>query len=169
MKKKKHNLWWPLLFLLAAGFLLHFLYNWSGKLAVLIPFCVTDESIFQHGKLLFWPLSIGFLLFSLQKEYSIRQTALAAAFSSVSAVILMTFLFYTYYYGFQIHAPWVNIVNFIFSCFTGYGIGLYGLKNAQRLPTPFIILCYLLFFFFLFAYFSFRLQPPQLSFFIPQA
>lgn len=48
-------------FVCIVGTLLHFLYDWSGKLAVVGLFCPVNESVWEHLKLLYFP----FLIFSI--------------------------------------------------------------------------------------------------------
>ncbi len=44
------------LFTAIAGTLLHFLYDWSGQSLLIAPFSAVNESIWEHMKLLFFPM-----------------------------------------------------------------------------------------------------------------
>ena len=44
------------LFVCAAGTALHFLYQWSGESVAAAPFAAVNESVWEHMKLLFWPM-----------------------------------------------------------------------------------------------------------------
>lgn len=50
-----------ILFVMLTGTLAHFLYDWSGKHAVVGLFSPVNESVWEHMKLLFFPM----LLYSL--------------------------------------------------------------------------------------------------------
>ena len=43
------------LFTVGVGSLLHFVYEWSGKMAIVAPFSNVNESTWEHMKLLFYP------------------------------------------------------------------------------------------------------------------
>ncbi|MBE7055804.1 MAG: hypothetical protein E7392_06810, partial [Ruminococcaceae bacterium] len=39
-----------------AGVILHFLFDWTGGSVLVAPFSAVNESIFEHMKLLFFPM-----------------------------------------------------------------------------------------------------------------
>ena len=58
---KKSLLLWQLagfVFTSAAGTLLHFVYEWSSQSILFAPFSAVNESIWEHMKLLFFPMLI---------------------------------------------------------------------------------------------------------------
>ena len=60
------------------GTILHFLYDWTGESILVAPFSGVNESIWEHMKLLFWPLFLFALVqrlfFRDQKKLLVRQT-----------------------------------------------------------------------------------------------
>ena len=66
--KKASFLWQAAGFALTTlgGTLLHFLYDWTGGSILAAPFSGTNESTWEHMKLLFWPL---FLFALIQRLY----------------------------------------------------------------------------------------------------
>lgn len=50
----------PVVFL-AAG-LLHFVYDWSGEATIVGLFTPVNESVWEHLKLLFWPLFVWWMI-----------------------------------------------------------------------------------------------------------
>ena len=61
------NKWCALgfLFTVGVGTLLHFVYEWSGKMALVAPFSNVNESTWEHMKLLFYPA----FLFSIIQSF----------------------------------------------------------------------------------------------------
>ena len=57
----RHYTWAGILFSAAAGVLLHFLYEWTGRNPVIGAFCPVNESVWEHLKLLFFPCLVFFL------------------------------------------------------------------------------------------------------------
>ena len=76
------------------GTLLHFIYDWSGGNALVGLFGAVNESIWEHLKLLFWPL----LFISLYEHYLIykKQDGFLMA-RLVSVIIGMVFIVTLYY------------------------------------------------------------------------
>ena len=56
----KHSiLWWQIagfVFTAVVGTLLHFVFDWTGQSAIAAPFSAVNESIWEHLKLLFYPM-----------------------------------------------------------------------------------------------------------------
>lgn len=70
---KKHVLWWQIagmIFVVALGVLLHFAYEWSGDMVIFASISAVNESIWEHMKILFFPMLIFALIeSSFLKEY----------------------------------------------------------------------------------------------------
>ncbi len=83
-------------FVIAAGSVLHFVYDWSGGSNLAALFSPVNESVWEHLKLGFWPL----VLFSAVEFPFVRRRApnfLLAKFLGVTALgILIVLVFYTY-------------------------------------------------------------------------
>ena len=88
---------WPLTgFLTAAvlGTLAHFMYRWSGGALLAGVFCAVNESVWEHMKLLFFPV---FLFTAVQFCLGERDGLLAARAVSITAgLALIPTLYYTY-------------------------------------------------------------------------
>lgn len=52
----KKNIFWGILFINLFGILLHFLYDFSGKVLIVGIFAPINESIWEHLKLGFYPI-----------------------------------------------------------------------------------------------------------------
>ena len=77
------------------GTLLHFLYDWLGRSALVAPFSGTNESTFEHMKLLFWPM----LLFAVIESFFFREYEgfwQIKARGGLVGLSLIPIIFYTY-------------------------------------------------------------------------
>ncbi|MEG1917202.1 MAG: DUF6512 family protein [Oscillospiraceae bacterium] len=117
-------------FTLIVGTLLHFTYAWWGKNGLIGVFSATNESTWEHLKLLAMPL----LLFGLI-EYFIRGKGIAN-FIPVKALSLflgmgtIVILFYTYVGIVGKHFLWADIGTFVLGVLAAYTY------SAALLDTP---------------------------------
>ena len=107
---------WPLTgFLTAAvlGTLAHFTYRWSGGALLAGVFCAVNESVWEHMKLLFFPV---FLFTAAQFCMGERDGLLAARAVSVTAgLALIPTLYYTYTGIWGDHVLWADAAIFYLS------------------------------------------------------
>lgn len=100
------------LFVCAAGTALHFLYQWSGESVAAAPFAAVNESVWEHMKLLFWPM----LLWAGAERavlggYS-RGFWPAKALGTLLGLALIPALYYTYTGTLGVSVMWVDIAIF---------------------------------------------------------
>ena len=100
------------LFVCAAGTALHFLYQWSGESVAAAPFAAVNESVWEHMKLLFWPM----LLWAGAERavlggYS-RGFWPAKALGTLLGLALIPALYYTYTGALEVSVMWVDIAIF---------------------------------------------------------
>lgn len=100
------------LFVCAAGTALHFLYQWSGESVAAAPFAAVNESVWEHMKLLFWPM----LLWAGAERavlggYS-RGFWPAKALGTLLGLALIPALYYTYTGALDLSVMWVDIAIF---------------------------------------------------------
>lgn len=85
-----------ILFSLGLGVLLHFIYEWSGRSLLVSFLAPTNESVFEHLKLLVTP----FLLWSLNEYVHYGQFAKnfipAKTLGLLAGILFMVFCFYGY-------------------------------------------------------------------------
>lgn len=85
-----------LFFILTIGTLLHFCFEWSGRLAPLALFCAVNESVWEHLKLGFWP-GLFFAAFEYAFwGYKANNFLFAKALSLYIMPIVIIVLFYGY-------------------------------------------------------------------------
>lgn len=84
------------IFVLITGTLAHFLYNWSGKNNIIGLFTPVNESIWEHMKLLFFPMLIyaWFIIYKFREKYPCITSAL------YFGILVGTFLIPIFYYGY---------------------------------------------------------------------
>lgn len=99
-----------LIFTLTMSFILHFLYEWSGESKIIAMFSATNESVWEHGKLLFIP----FIFYSIVEYFILRPKNIgsyltAKAVPLISCIPLMIAIFYTYTGVIGYNVGWVDI------------------------------------------------------------
>ena len=92
------------------GTLLHFLYDWSGQAPVVGLFSAVNESIWEHMKLLFYPM----LMVSVV-EGRVWGNWCIKALGITVALLLVPVLYYTYTGALGVYADWFNITIFFLS------------------------------------------------------
>lgn len=96
MKNTRWQAWETigLLWTLAAGNLLHFVYQWTGESTVAGLFAAVNESTWEHMKL----LAVPWVLFSLVEYIALRTDGVAAprAAGLLAGLAAIPTLFYTY-------------------------------------------------------------------------
>lgn len=95
--KDTHRRTWEivgLLWTLAAGNLLHFVYDWTGKSTAAGLFSAVNESTWEHMKL----LAVPWIVFSLVEYLALRHDGIAAprAAGLLVGLAAIPLLFYTY-------------------------------------------------------------------------
>ena len=101
-----------LLFTIAAGNLLHFVYDWSGKNDIVAAFAATNESTWEHMKL----LAVPWIIWSFIEWLALRRRkspVLAACGAGLLVgLTAIPMLFYTYQGIVGRNSPPVNIIIF---------------------------------------------------------
>ena len=100
------------LFTAVAGTLLHFLFDWTGGRETVALFSAVNESIWEHLKLLFYPMVVfavvEYFLWGRNAEsfWCIKLIGILIGLVGIPVV------YYTYTGALGIRADWVNIVLF---------------------------------------------------------
>ena len=101
------------LWVILAGTLLHFLYDWSGQTLPAGFFAAINESTWEHMKLLFWP-ALGFLMVEylvFGEQYPHFLVAKAAALVLALGIIPAVYYFLRWTFG---GTPgWINVLIFV--------------------------------------------------------
>lgn len=135
--KRNITLWqlYGYVFVSLFGTFLHFLYDISGKSILVAPFSAVNESIFEHIKLLYFPMLIFAFFESLFfKAYENFWCAKAKGF--ICAIILIPVLFYTYTGALGVYADWFNISIFFISGAAAFFVDTKSLKKDTDCSFP---------------------------------
>ena len=101
-----------LLFTIAAGNLLHFVYDWSGKNDIVAAFAATNESTWEHMKL----LAVPWIIWSFIEWLALRRrkspVPAARGAGLLVGLTAIPMLFYTYQGIVGRNSPPVNIIIF---------------------------------------------------------
>ena len=101
-----------LLFTIAAGNLLHFVYDWSGKNDIVAAFAATNESTWEHMKLLAMPWIIWSFIEWLALRRRKSPVLAARGAGLLVGLTAIPMLFYTYQGIVGRNLPPVNIIIF---------------------------------------------------------
>ncbi len=139
-----------------AGVLLHFLYEWTNQSTIVALFSAVNESIWEHKKLLFFPMFIFALIeyHAFGKDYKNFWCSKLAG--TAVGLLLIPMLYYTYTGALGVSADWFNIVIFFISACAAYYLEYQLLKReiefCKSSKTAFIILCLIALMFIVFTY-----------------
>lgn len=162
-----------LLFLMASGFLFvsilgtlsHFCYEWSGHNTFVGLLCPVSESVWEHIKLLFFPMLL-YSFFVIRKTKAAFPCAASGLMSGLlTGCLLIPVLYYTYTGILGYHIAPVDIGIFFVSTaaafFTAYRLTL----SCQKQKNSRILYALVFLLAVLFVYFS--VKPPALPLFQP--
>ena len=113
------------------GTLLHFLYDWTNENVIAAIFSATNESTWEHMKLMFYPTAIfsiiqyNFLGTQVPYYWSTKLTGLSLS------LIMIPILYYTYTGIFGINADWFNISIFFISAAIAFWIEYKLFRNEK--------------------------------------
>lgn len=152
------------IFTVIAGVLLHFIFDWTNKNVIIAAFSAVNESIFEHTKLLFFPM---FIFALVQNRYIGREYGdfwCIKLIGIVSGVILIPVLYYTINGVFGNMPGWVNIAMFFVTAAFSYTIETllfnYWSVKCNCPQIAFFVLCLLTVTFMVFTFFA-----PNIPFF----
>ena len=129
--KKSLSDWqfWGFVFTGSLGVLLHFLYDWSNQSALVASFSAVNESIWEHMKLLYFPMFIFALIerHFIGDKYENFWCAKLAGF--LLGLGLIPILYYSYTGIFGTSLDWVNIAIFFIAAAASYLLETWLLKR----------------------------------------
>ncbi len=164
MKNIKIYIIFGILFVSVTGTLFHFLYEWSGNNVIVGLFSPINESIWEHTKLLFFPMLIYSLIFSkkLSKQYPCIYSAMISG--ALAGVALIMALFYTYSGIIGFHVAIVDILIFYISVIIAFLI-VYKVAMSCK-DDKYYILLQILQIMMIILYILFTFFPPNIPLFI---
>lgn len=148
-----------IIFVLVTGTLAHFLYDWTGNNHIVGLFTPINESIWEHMKLLFFPMSLYSLIMILKfhRKYSCITSALCFGILAGAFLIPLFYYAYTSVLGKNIFI--LDLGTFILSIVVAFWLS-YKLTLSCRLETYTSLLCILVCILFV-CYLVFTYHPPD--------
>lgn len=148
-----------IIFVLITGTLAHFLYDWSGNNYIVGFFTPINESIWEHMKLLFFPMSIYSFIISFKFKRTCPCITSSLCLGILTGTLLIPIFFYAYTSIIGKDIFILDIGTFILSIIIAFWLS-YKLTLFCRLEAfTFLIrclLCILLICFMMFTY-----HPPE--------
>lgn len=162
MKQLKHSTILGIIFVLITGTLAHFLYHWSEDNFIIGLFTPVNESIWEHMKLLFFPMLLYSLImnFKFKKKYPCITSSFS--FGILLGTLLIPILFYTYTYILGKNTLILDIGVFILSTIIAF-FTAYKFTLSCKLKPYTILLCSLISILFL-CFLFFTYHPLYFSF-----
>ena len=163
MKSLKQYTAIGIIFVLLAGTLAHFVYDWSGNHAVIGLFTPVNESIWEHMKLLFFPMLLYafFAAHHLKEDYPCIVSSLCLGILTGTLLIPVLFYAYTGILGRDYFI--LDIGTFIVSTLTAFLL-FYRLTLSCKAKPFTAILCILVRILFV-CFLFFTYHPPGLGLF----
>ena len=152
-----------IIFVLITGTFAHFLYDWTGNNHLTGFFAPINESIWEHMKLLFFPMLIYSLIMILKfrRKYSCITSALC--FGILVGALLIPFFYYTYTSILGKNIFILDISTFILSIVIAFWLS-YKLTLSHRLESYTSLLCILVSILFV-CFLIFTYHPPDAAIF----
>nr|WP_319488019.1 DUF6512 family protein [uncultured Caproiciproducens sp.] len=153
------------IFVIIFGTILHFVYAWTGNNRFVGVFSPTNESVWEHLKMLFVPIILFSIIeyFAIGKDY--KNFISAKSFGILLGMFFIIAFFYTYTGIIGKNYLWIDILTFILGVVIAFVYSGRNINNDQNDPTT--KLGGLLFLAALaigFAVFTFR--PPHIGLFV---
>jgi len=150
------------IFVLTAGVLLHFAYEWSGNNTFVGLFSAVNESTWEHLKLIFFPMIITLIIGSFIFKNDFSNYICAETIGILTAVLFTIILFYTYTGVIGKNYDFINIAIFFISVIFGeyitYKLTLNNFTCNRYFYTIILILL-------TFSFLIFTFNPPKIGLF----
>ena len=114
------------------GTMLHFLYDMLGKSILIAPFSAVNESIWEHMKLLYFPMLIFAIIENQFFKTEFKNFWFAKLVGFSVGLILIPVLYYCYTGILGVFADWFNILIFFIAAAAAFIIETIILKRNQK-------------------------------------
>ena len=169
-KTTKPNVWWWIVIMsiivIGLGVLLHYTYEWSGENGFVGTFSSVNESVWEHLKLLFYPLIIACLIqFAFLRQNNLGPGIM---FGVISGMLLIVAMFYTYIGAFTHPDSYVaiDITIFIISSILAVIVAT-AFFSVNSYDTSYQILSFIVVLMILILFIVFTFNPPDVPLFVP--
>lgn len=131
-----------ILFVLCTGTLAHFLYQWSGKNAIVGLFTPINESVWEHMKLLFFPMLLYAIAIIIQFRNNFPCIVCAFCFGILLGTLLIPVCFYAYTAVLKTDVFLLDIATFVLSTILAF-LAFHKRAFSCRLKRGTLFLCIL--------------------------
>lgn len=154
------------LFVVLLGVFLHFAYELSGENPIVGLFALVNESVWEHLKLLFFPMLVLTLwdLFTTQRNNLCFLPARTLGILAGLAFIIVAFYTITGILGFNV--AWINILIYLIGVAVAFWLEK---KVAHKCDTISVKVAIAILIFLIILFIVFTIAPPALGIFIPMA
>ena len=154
-----------ILFSLILGTLLHFTYEWSGENVFVGSFSAVNESVWEHLKLVFYPMLIAtiieyFLVKDVANNYVEAKTI--GIFTAMSFIVIV---FFTYSGIIGTSIIVIDILLFIISIILGEYVAYRLMKREDESTVTTEVLSIVIIIFLLLCFVIFTYLPPEVNLF----
>lgn len=146
-----------ILWTILIGTLLHFTYKWSRCNPFVGLFSPTNESTWEHMKMIFFPMVSFIIVQSIYFKNPIYLTT--GTVGLILSLILVPSLFYTYTFFLGEPILFLDIAIFIIAIIAGFLLQRLFVKKKQRIIPMFLAISLIIILYFLFFYFT--IYPPN--------
>ena len=161
---KKWELLYGIIFISLIGSFFHFTFELSGFNVIVGSFSAVNESVWEHLKLVFFPL----IIFSLIEHFYIKEEAnnfvIAKAVASYLMPVTIVVIFYSYEFISGSHSFIVDISSFFIAVVVGQIVD-YKILTSEKKPKYFEYISLGLIILLLVIFIIFTFYPPNLPIF----
>ncbi len=141
------------IFTFILGTLLHFTYKWSGENLIIASFSAIDESVWEHLKLLFFPMLLTTIIGYFYIGKHIHNFICSKTVGIISAILFVIVFYYTYSGILGKNIEIIDIGSFFVATILGEYIA-YKLINNFKCNTK-IAICFLVILTICFIFFTY--------------
>jgi hypothetical protein len=136
--EKKIPVWQMAGFLFTAvvGTLLHFLFDWTGGNGVVALFSAVNESIWEHMKLLFYPMVLFAVIEYFAWGREVESFWCIKLIGILLSLVFIPVVYYTYTGILGVNADWFNITIFFLAAGLGYFVETKLFQRRFVCPLP---------------------------------
>lgn len=162
--KKEKYFYQCFIFSLILGCFLHFTYNLSNQNNIIGYFSPVNESVWEHGKLVVFPILFFSIYYLIKHSFKVNNYFIALSLSILTSIISIVGLFYFYYFFTHKSYFILDIIIFTFSCYVASKM-FFLIINQSSLFFISQILGFILTCLLLYCIFKWTYNIPELFFF----
>lgn len=134
------------IFTFILGSLLHFTYTWSGNNPAIALFSSVNESVWEHLKLIYFPMLLTTILGHFYFKDKIHNFICSKTVGILTSISFLIVFFYTYTGILGSNIPIVDILSFFISAILGEFVSYIFIINKYKCNNILSIICLILIF-----------------------